>query len=875
MKKFLALLLALTMVLSLCACTTTGGDETDGSTSGTDGTTAATTGNDETEEFVSWTTDYSSNTVNAGSVTTTVGSADGGEVSHDVYAGISGKDYTDEEVYTLSDYLSGTTSMTWSPANWETSDDSYILDYNTMGFYSFVLNSTADGWSIVCEMAADYPEDVTSEYVGQYGIEEGDTGMAWKITLNEAACWEDGTPINADTYMYSYEEMLNPLMSNRRADSLYAGTFSLYNAKNYFYQGKTVTSALIDDYAISDLVKGDDGVYTTPNGEIVYVAVDYALDYLSGYTLATYVNAYGDAYFDTTDWDALVALADEDGLTPLTDESLGYLTTLITGNAAWNEDESYLPNYCIYTATYQAMSFDEVGMIKTGEYEIVFVTTSPIENAAFYVPYYLSSTYLLYEDLWESCKSYFDADGNTVSADSDNVASITSNYCTTVDTTMGYGPYKLTYFELDKQITLERNENWYGYSDGNHLGQYQTDIISCQIIGDQATALLAFLNGEVDSVSLTSDDMATYGTSDYILYTPQSYTTKITINTDLDSLATRGTEILANANFRKAFSLALDRTTFATSYTSAAAAGYGLLNTMYVYDPFSGASYRATDAAMEALVQLYGLTYGDDGDYGTLEEAYEAITGYDMTTAKELMQQAYEECVAAGYYTDGEEVSIQFSVYSTEDIYVQMINFFNDALASVTEGTGFEGKISISLVVDADYYNTMYSGNTDIIFSTWGGNAYGAYTILYECYCDASDGSGMQMEYGFDTSAINVTIEVDGKDYTTSLQTWALWCDGDTSVTIKSDDGSETLETFGTYDYDTQSALYARLEYAYLSYFTAIPIYYRQSASLYSQKINYAVTTYVDIVGYGGVQFATYNYTDSEWATYAASGLTY
>jgi len=39
--------------------------------------------------------------------------------------------------------------------------------------------------------------------------------------------------------------------------------------------------------------------------------------------------------------------------------------------------------------------------------------------------------------------------------------------------------------------------NWYGYHDGNHVGQYQTDIYKVTCIADHATQVLAFEKGEI------------------------------------------------------------------------------------------------------------------------------------------------------------------------------------------------------------------------------------------------------------------------------------------------------------------------------------------------------------------------------------------
>ena len=808
---------------------------------------------DETEDQ-QYTTD--GNTVYAGSVTTQEGEDGAGELNYNVYKGEEGKDYTDEKVYTYNDYIAGTTNMKWGTVNWETNEDSYVLSKITSGFYNFYLNDTKDGWAIGCDMASELPVDVTSDYVGSYGIEEGDTAKAWKITLNPDACWEDGTPINADSYIYSYQQLLDPIMLNRRADSLYAGDFQIYGAKNYVYQGKTSFNALgesVEDYLANG---GDESqLYVDVTSFWNVTAED------------------GSQYVSITDETPIrdEAVEDENADEAYVSGKYLYETYLAPGAPNADNAADYVGTMQAYEADY---SFDNVGIFKTGDYEIVFVTTSPVASPDYYVPYNLSSTYLVYEDLWESCKTYFNSNGDQVDADSDDIASITTNYGTSAETTMSFGPYRLDYFELDKQITFTRNDNWFGYKDGKHTGMYQADNISCQVIAEQSTALLAFLNGEIDNVSLVASDMSTYGSSDYIRYTPQSYTTKLTFNTDLAKTTERGTQILTNLNFRKAFSYAIDRNTFAAAYTSAGTAGFGMLNNLYVYDPYTGATYRDSEGAKEALCNLYGMTWGEDGDYEDLDEAYEAITGYDITYAQSLMQQAYDECVADGLYDGESSVEIELRVYQSDDTYVQMFNYLNSCLEAACEGTGFEGKVSMKMVVDADYYETNYSGGADMIFTTWGGATYSPWTVLYECYCDASDGSGQQMEYGFDTSAINVVIDVDGATFTQPLQTWALWADGDVNTVLTSDDGSVTLDAFADYSYDTEAEIYGKLEYALLSYYTTTPLYYRNSGSLVSQKGDYAVTQYVDLVEFGGIEYYTFDYDDTEWEAVKGS-LTY
>ena len=655
------------------------------------------------------------------------------------FAGIAGKDYTDPGTYTFREFISGTTGLKWSPHTWETADDSYILGYTTTGFYDLVLNENGDGFTVLDEMAVGRPEDVTQAYSGRFGIAPGETARAWRLQLNPDACWENGEAIDADTYLYAYQQLLDGKMMNRRADSVYAGEFAIVGAKDYLY-----------------------------------------------------------------------------------------------GKVGW----------------------EQVGIIKEGPYQLVLITTSPVRDPDFYVPYYLMDTYLVYEPLWESCKTFFDSKGNGVSGENGDIASITTNYCTSLETSISYGPYRLTYFELDKQIRLQRNEKWFGYHDGRHLGQYQTDHILCQVISGHSTAMLAFLSGDLDSIDLQSEDMADFAGSPFLRYFPQSYTTKLTFNTDAKALSRRGAQVLSNVYFRKAFSLAIDRSRFAAAYTSAGEPGYGILNRMYIFDPYTRSAYRDSFGAKNALVQLYDLQR-----FGDPEENYAAITGYDVAQARGLMALAYEQCVGSGLYDGESPITLQLSVYQSDDLYIQMYHFLRDALEAACRGTGFEGKVQLTMAVDADYYATMESGLTDMIFSTWGGSSYDPYGVLYRCYCDAGVAEfPNQMEYGFDAGNVEVQLQVDRKAVRASLQTWARWTASDPEVLI---DG---LAAFWEYDAATRCKLYADLEFAYLSQYAVTPLYYRNSARLLSQKGDYPVAAYVDPVEFGGIRFYRYHYDDAAWA---------
>lgn len=790
-----------------------------------------------------------------GGVITLVPAAGGSanSVTSDVYAGIEGKDYTDEKVYTYYDYIGGLTSQSnWDPLSWETKDDDSIRSMQVSSFYAFKLNSDKTGYSIVPEMAAEYPVDVTAEYAGQYGVKEGEEAKAWRIALRQDITWDDGTPINADDFVYSMQQQLNPKMLNRRADSWYDGDFSIVNAKNYLYAGKETYDAIPE--AAEDLIAAGTEVFL----DMDFWGVTGAPD-AEGNVAPQYVSIADDTMYRDA------AVEDENADEAWVSAKYIYDNYLAAG-APYN---SYADQYLKVKNVGAVVGWDDVGFKKIDDYTLDFILEKPVNEPAFYVPYQLSD-FLVKKDLYESCKSFF-KDGAPVATE-EEADEVTTNYCKSLETNASYGPYVLTTFQLDKEWAVSRNENWFGYKDGNHLGQYQMDNYVATVIVDHSTQMLAFEKGELDGVSLQNADMEKYAASQYIRYTPQSYTTKLTFNTDYSKLLGRGTgsQILVIDEFRKGFSFALDANEFATSYTAAGTAGYGMLNYQYCYNPFTGELYRDSEAAKKALVNLFEMSYGEGGEYASLDEAYEAMTGYDMEKAQEYMAIAADKAIEAQIWDGQSDIVLEIRVYNSDDIYVQMYNYFQQQLAEAVKGSKLEGKISMKLTVDADYYETNYSGGADMIFTTWGGAAMAPFGILAQCYTDASDGSGKQMEYGYDTTKIMMTLDFGGEigQITDSLRNWTLWTN---SATTEVPNIYTALGSFSDYAYSTRCEVLAATEQCFMNWFTTTSLYYRNVASLVSQKGDYAVDNYLTIIGFGGLEFYTFNYDDAEWAEYIAN----
>ena len=118
--------------------------------------------------------------------------------------------------------------------------------------------------------------------------------------------------------------------------------------------------------------------------------------------------------------------------------------------------------------------------------------------------------------------------GMTKVEGSDNL--YVTNYQTSLETTMSYGPYKMTGLIEKSSMTFERNENWFGYTDGKHIytdpsdgktyPMYQTTAINCQVVAEADTRKLMFLQGKLMGYGLQSDDYAEYRDSDRCYATP-------------------------------------------------------------------------------------------------------------------------------------------------------------------------------------------------------------------------------------------------------------------------------------------------------------------------------------------------------------------
>ena len=141
-----------------------------------------------------------------------------------------------EKTYTL-DICIDNMPKDYNPHTAEDNDNNPVNLYCQMGLTDMIADDT--GKFVWTYEMAESIKDITGEFQdkGKYGIEADDTGRVWQIKLNGEAVWEDGSVINADTYISSMQLLLDSKMKNTEAYLYYDETKSdiaLQGAKDFY-----------------------------------------------------------------------------------------------------------------------------------------------------------------------------------------------------------------------------------------------------------------------------------------------------------------------------------------------------------------------------------------------------------------------------------------------------------------------------------------------------------------------------------------------------------------------------------------------------------------------------------------------------------------
>ena len=195
------------------------------------------------------------------------------------------------------------------------------------------------------------------------------------------------------------------------------------------------------------------------------------------------------------------------------------------------------------------------------------------------------------------------------------------------------------------------------------------------------------------------------------------------------------------------------------------------------------------------------------------------------------------------------------------------VDHLNEKIGEVTTGTPFEGRVSFvkSAPYGNDWVNKIRAGLSDTVLAGWSGSKLDPFSLT-ELYTNP------QKQYDaawFDSSTVPLTVAVNTaapgdaeriEEVTMDLGSFSRALGGET-VTVS---GRDYNFGEGFASVDTRLEVLAAIEGAVLSTYNYIPMLRDGSVTLLSKQHYYAYENYNPVMGYGGIAYLCYDYSDNE-----------
>ena len=799
-----------------------------------------------------------------------------------------------------AEYNTTTATMpsNWNEMTYADNNDTQILSYISSAFFDYDYKFENDkkfnedgsinkagiveGAYTTNYSAATKLEDVTSTVDVKWGYtdaqkEEG--GYAWKITLRNDLKWDDGTPITAADFIYSMQQQLDPKFMNFRANTYY-DTLKIKNAKGYFFQNEEGTYESVTSLGYQTIQAAIDA------GVTVYVDV-----YASWGASASYVDADGNP---CPQWlpitDEVEYTGEYDGQPDTLSGKIVWDTLMAYGYGPYLEPGT---DYGSWIAVFvenkiRDVKWDEVGMYAIEEenaivvcLDVAFTLLNDDGSLNYQAAYYMSSLPLVH-------KAKYDASRKEPAA---GATLWTSNYNSSLETTASWGPYKLVEFEAGSHYKLAKNEYWYGWNMEQYKNQYNVTAINCRKVEEWASQWMGFLNGSYDDGSLSTENAADYVDSKYVYYTSTStgtYGMQLYSNLSVLKNSANNNGILAIDEFRQAFNLALNRSDIVEKiWPGSAIPCFGLVNVAYYYDIENaptladGGQYRNTKIAKEGILRAYGFTESNgkwsSGELVDLsvDDAYNALTGYNPTLAKEKMKEAIAILIANADeygYDSTKNITIVYGASTDTDKQRFRANYLQEVLDGLTVGTELEDKIDVvfDASAGAQWSEAFRSGQTQIGFGYgFSGNAFNPFDII-GAFVNPDDDLNYHMYW--DTSAIDMTLTMPAGDYegagqtiTMSVQNWYYCLNG-----LAASENQAKTYNWGAGFAPTEARLMilSALEELTIKESRSVMLIADSGGSFLGAKFRYFSDVENVFMGFGGIRYLEVVYTDTEWAAF-------
>jgi len=509
--------------------------------------------------------------------------------------------------------------------------------------------------------------------------------------------------------------------------------------------------------------------------------------------------------------------------------------------------------------------WEDVGIYASGDYQLTIIMQNPLNMFDFRQN--VTGNFLVHEEMYLAGMQEIEG-------------LLVTNYNTTVETSRFFGPFMVISAELDRQVVMTRNPYWFGWTDSRFDDFYMMTDVVIDVIPEEATRMMLFNQGLLDRIRLTADDLEIHRFSDHLYQWETTNLFRFTFNSDLVALRTMeetagdgfNRQVLSLRDFRRAISFSIDRLRFTQQATPGWMPSVVLMeNYFYDFSNNPASRFRDTEAAMRAIVEFYGFTYGPGTPNPTLRDAFLSITGFNLGLARELFQIAYEEAVASGIYTSGQQINIQLAVGAVELSPTQrrQEDVLNEMLAEATIGTGFEGLVSVTFLGNfPGRFAAVSTGTIEAILTAWGGSMFDPTSILgvYTNTINMGGVQGIHEGGGWDPSIDTLTIMYDWDGTGTETPRTKTFQDWHLSITA----GGEFVGDDMLY---TRVHIMAFMEAGILNTFQTIPFGIQTISELGSMKINFRSPVYHPIFDdmFGPRNQITFNFTDDAWAEFVAS----
>ena len=261
-------------------------------------------------------------------------------------------------------------------------------------------------------------------------------------------------------------------------------------------------------------------------------------------------------------------------------------------------------------------------------------------------------------------------------------------------------------------------------------------------------------------------------------------------------------------------------------------------------------------------------------DYGSLDDAVGAITGYNPTAAKALIDKAYDEAFAAGEIKATDTVKFTMGSAVINEAVTRQFTYLKEAWTALFKGTKLEGRFDMELKSFGDDWAKAFKDRSeyDVCLGGWTGAAWdpGYFIMAYlspdYMYSASWDTSSHMLE----ATVHGVKTSGDGKLVVTNVAEDAYTA----TLPLFGSSGNSWYELLngklgdGKLNAEFRCELLAQMEEEVLVQYYTIPYANRFVASLISFKTELKSYTYNTFTAYGGIKYMTYNYSDAQWAEF-------